>query len=122
MLVKFVVRAAFAALGLWVADRLLRGVYINNGTTLVIASVLLGAVNAFVRPVVFILTLPITMVTLGLFLLIVNAAMIGLVSFLLPGMHVYGLFAGVEAAIITGVSSWLGHMALGDAKRIERRY
>ena len=120
MLAKFLVRAVFAALGLWIADKLLRGVYINNATTLVIAAVLLGAVNAFVRPVVFILTLPITMLTLGLFLLVVNAAMIGLVSFLLPGMHVYGLFAGIEAAIITGVASWIGHMALGDARRIER--
>ena len=120
MLAKFLVRAVFAALGLWVADKLLGGVYINNATTLVIAAVLLGVVNALVRPVVFILTLPLTIVTLGLFLLIVNAVMIGLVALLLPGMYVHGLFAGIEAAIITGVASWIGHMALGDARRIER--
>ena len=117
---KFLVRAVFAALGLWIADRLLRGVVINSATTLVIAALLLGVVNAFVRPVVFILTLPITFVTLGLFLLVVNAAMIGLVALLLPGMHVYGLFAGIEAAVITGVASWIGHMAVGDTKRLER--
>lgn len=120
MLVKFLVRAAFAALGLWVADRLLGGVYFSNATVLVIAAVLLGAVNAVVRPVVFILTLPITVVTLGLFLLVVNALMIGLVALLLPGFQVHGLFAGIGAAVITGVSSWLGHLALGDAKRVER--
>ena len=120
MLVKFLVRAVFAALGLWVADRLLGGVYINNAMTLAIAAVLLGVVNAVVRPIVFILTLPITIVTLGLFLLVVNAVMIGLVAWLLPGMVVHGLFAGIGAAVITGVASWIGHLAVGDAKRIER--
>ena len=115
---RFVIRAVFAALGLWVADRLLGGVYINNAFTLTIAAVLLGVVNAIVRPVVFILTLPITIVTLGVFLLIVNAAMIGLVALLLPGMHVYGLFSGIVAAIITGVSSWIGHIAVGDGRQL----
>ena len=111
---RFVIRAVFAALGLWVADRLLRGVYIDNGFTLAVAAVLLGVVNAIVRPIVFILTLPITLVTLGLFLLIVNAAMIGLVALLLPGLHVTGLFAGIDAAVITGAVSWVGHLALRD--------
>ena len=120
MLAKFLVRAAFAALGWWVADRLLRGVYINNAMTLAIAAVLLGVVNAVVRPVVFILTLPLTIVTLGLFLLVVNAVMIGLVALLLPGMSVHGLLAGIEAAIITGVASWIGHMAISDDRRLPR--
>ena len=120
MLTRFIVRVIFGALGLWVAKEMVAGIYVHDATALFLAALLLGVVNAFVRPVVFILTLPITMVTLGLFLLVVNAAMIGLVSFLLPGMHVYGLFAGIEAAIITGIASWIGHMALGDAKRIER--
>jgi putative membrane protein len=113
---RFVIRAVFAALGLWVADRLLRGVYIDNGFTLAIAAVLLGVVNAVVRPVVFILTLPFTLVTLGLFLLVVNAAMVGIVALLLPGMHVLGLFPGIGAAVITGVASWIGHVAIGDGR------
>jgi putative membrane protein len=111
---KFLVRAVFAALGLWIADWLLRGVVINGALTLVIAALLLGVVNAFVRPVVFILTLPISIVTLGLFLLVVNAMMIGLVALLLPGMHVNGLLPGIGAAIITGVASWVGAMAIRD--------
>ena len=115
---RLVIRAVFAALGLWVADRLLRGVYIDTSFTLVVAAVLLGVVNAIVRPVVFILTLPITIVTLGLFLLIVNAAMIGLVALLLPGLHVYGLGAGIAAAVITGVCSWVGHLALRDDRAL----
>jgi putative membrane protein len=114
VLVRFLVRAAFAALGLWVAARVFHVVYINTTVTLAIAAVLLGVVNAFVRPVVFVLTLPVTILTLGLFLLIVNALMIGLVAWLLPGMAVHGLINACLAAIITGVASWIGHMALRD--------
>lgn len=114
MLAKFLVRAVFAALGLWIADRIVPGIYFNNTGTLILAAVLLGVVNALVRPVVFILTLPITVITLGLFLLVVNAAMIGLVAVFLPGFQVSGLIAGCLAAIVTGISSWIGGMALRD--------
>ena len=115
---KFLVRAVFGALGLWIADWALRGVVINGALTLVIAALLLGAVNAILRPVLFLLTLPITIVTLGLFLLVLNAMMIGLVALLLPGMHVYGLIPGIGAAIITGLFSWVGNaLAPPDARR-----
>lgn len=114
---KFIVRALFAALGLWLAAQFVPGIEVNNATTLVIAAVLLGVVNAFVRPVVFVLTLPITVVTLGLFLLVVNAAMIGLVALLLPGFEVRGLLAGMLAAIVTGVTSWIGGMVLQDGRK-----
>lgn len=117
MLAKFLVRAVFAALGLWVASVILPGVYVANTGTLVVAALLLGVVNAFVRPIVTILTLPITIVTLGLFLLIVNAMMIGLVDLMLPGFDVRGLVAGVMAAIITGVSSWIGGMVIRDDRK-----
>jgi putative membrane protein len=121
VLARFLIRAVFAALGLWVAARFFHVVHINNNGTLIVAAVLLGVVNAFVRPVVFILTLPVTILTLGLFLLVVNAAMIGLVAFLLPGMAIHGLINACLAAIITGVASWIGHMALRD-DRAARRY
>ena len=117
MLAKFIVRAIFGALGLWLSSVLVAGVHFSDNTSLILAAVLLGIVNAFVRPVVFVLTLPITVVTLGLFLLIVNAAMIGLVAWLLPGFTVTGLVPGLLAAIITGVVSWIGAIVIGDAKK-----
>jgi putative membrane protein len=116
MFAKFIVRAIFAALGLWLAAKITPGVRFTDTGSLVLAAVLLGVVNALVRPVVFILTLPITIVTLGLFLLIVNAAMIGLVALLLGGFQVDGLFAGIMAAVVTGVTSWIGGMILRDDK------
>jgi putative membrane protein len=114
MLAKFIVRAIFAALGLWLAAAIVPGVAYSGVGSLVVAAVLLGIVNAFVRPVVFVLTLPLTLVTLGLFLLVVNAAMIGLVAMLLKGFTVDGLVPGVLAAIVTGVTSWIGHMVIRD--------
>ena len=116
-LAKFLLRAAFAAVGLWLAAKLVPGVSIDGVGTLIVAGLLLGVVNAIVRPIVFILTLPITIVTLGLFLLVVNAAMIGLVAMLLGGFDVDGLIPGVLAAIVTGMVSWLGHLLVKEPKR-----
>lgn len=117
MLAKFLIRAVFAALGLWVASAIVPGVNVTSTGSLIAAAVLLGIVNAFVRPVVFILTLPLTLVTLGLFLLVVNAMMIGLVAVMLDGFQVHGLLAGMLAAIVTGVASWIGGLALRDDRR-----
>ena len=121
MLAKFIVRVIFGALGLWIASKLVPGIYVRDTAALIFAAALLGVVNAFVRPVITILTLPLTIITLGLFLLIVNAAMIGLVSMFVPGFHVGGIVAGVLAAVITGVTSWIGGMLLRDDRREYRR-
>ncbi len=117
MLAKFLVRAVFAALGLWAASAVVPGVNVSNTGTLILAAILLGVVNALVRPVLVILTLPLTILTLGLFLLVVNAATIGLVAWLLRGFTVDGLIPGVLAAIVTGVASWIGGMAIRDDRR-----
>ncbi|MBX3482782.1 phage holin family protein [Phenylobacterium sp.] len=114
---RFLVRAVFAALGLWVASKVTPGVVVTNTGSLIAAALLLGIVNAFVRPIVFILTLPLTLLTLGLFLLVVNAMMIGLVAVMLDGFQVHGLFAGIMAAVITGLASWIGGVALEDGRR-----
>ena len=112
MLARFIVRAIFAALGLWISAQVTPGVSFDSLGALLAAAVLLGVVNAFVRPVVTVLTLPLTILSLGLFLLVVNAAMIGLVSVLLHGFHVRGLGPGIIAAVVTGVTSWIGHMLI----------
>jgi putative membrane protein len=114
---RFVARVVFAALGLALAAFLLGGVGYNGLLDLLVAAVLLGVVNAILRPLLFVLTLPLTIVTLGLFLLVLNAAMIGLVGWMLPGFWVHGFWSGVAAAIITGLASWAGSVVIGDAKR-----
>ena len=113
---RFVARMLIAALGLWLAAVVLAGVSYSGWLDLLLAALLLGVVNAIVRPIVFLLTLPLTILTLGLFLLVVNAAMIGLVALLLPGFTISGLIPGVLASIIVGVVSWIGGVVLGDGK------
>ena len=113
---RFLLRILIAALGLWLAAVLLPGVSYTGWLDLLLAALLLGLVNAIVRPVVFLLTLPLTILTLGLFLLVVNAAMIGLVALLLPGFTISGLIPGILASIIVGVVSWIGGVVLGDGK------
>ncbi|WP_091742336.1 phage holin family protein [Phenylobacterium immobile] len=116
-MMRFFVRAIFAAVGLWVAAKIVPGVGYSSFPSLAAAALLLGVVNAFVRPVVFFLTLPLTLLTLGLFLLVVNAAMIGLVAVLLSGFYVDGLLAGIGAAIVTGIASWIAAALLKDGGR-----
>ncbi|MDH4124660.1 MAG: phage holin family protein, partial [Gammaproteobacteria bacterium] len=78
-------------LGLLLASTLVSGVRIEGVGTFILAALLLGLVNAFVRPIAFLLTLPLTIITLGLFLLVLNAAMFGLVAAMLDNFAVAGL-------------------------------
>ena len=104
----FLLRGLFAAAGLWVATFFLRGLGFDTPATLVIAGLTLGLVNAFLRPVLVLLTLPATIVTLGLFLLVINGAMVALVAHFLHGMHVAGFGTAVAAALIVSIVSLIG--------------
>jgi putative membrane protein len=104
----FILRVLIAALGLWLATEWVSGISVSTATTLILAALLLGLVNAVVRPIVVILTLPFTLVTLGLFLLVVNAAMLGLVAAFLPGFSISGFWPALWAAIVVSIVSWIG--------------
>jgi len=106
-------------LGLYLASALVPGVAISGTGTFILAAVLLGLVNAFVRPVAFLLTLPITLLTLGLFLLVLNAAMFGLVAALLDGFAVSGFWAAVFGALIVGITSTIASWYIGPNGRVE---
>ena len=88
----FILRGLIAALGLWAATEMLNGIHIDTPTTLVLAGLLLGVVNAIVRPFALLLSLPALLLSLGLFLLVINAAMLGLVAAMLPGFTIPGGF------------------------------
>lgn len=117
MLIRFIVRVIFAALGLALAAHFVPGVSYADLTTLLIAALVLGVVNAFLRPILVVLTLPLTIVTLGLWLLLLNAAMVGLVAYFVKGFEVTGVVPALLAAVATGVTSWIGHVVIGDARR-----
>ena len=113
-MLRFIIQAVVTAIGLWLSARIVPGVDFTSTGSLIAAAVILGLVNAFVRPILVVLTFPITILTLGLFLLVVNAAMIGLTSMFLGGFTVAGLWAGIGAAIVTGVVSWIAGAFIGD--------
>jgi putative membrane protein len=119
-MVGFLLRAAISALGLWVASQLLVWLHFATPSKLVLAAVLLGIVNAFVRPLAFILTLPITVVTLGLFLLVLNAGMVALVAWVVPGFTISGFWTAVGAAIIVSIVSWAASGLIGSSGKFEK--
>ena len=118
-MIGFLFRAVIAALGLWLATHWVPGISIDSAVTLVLAGVLLGIVNAIVRPVAIVLTLPITLLTLGIFLLVVNAGMLGLVALLLPGFHVASFGAAFIAALIVSITGWIGSWLIGSKGKVE---
>jgi len=115
----FLLRLAISAFGLWVASEIVPGMSFDGKGTLLLAAFLLGFVNAFVRPVMVILTLPLTIVTLGLFLLVVNGLMLMLVAWLLPGFSLAGLWTAVLGAIVSALAAWFASSLIGPSGRIE---
>src|SRR5260370_13753923 len=114
----FLLRAVIAAIGLWLATVWVPGVHMRSVGTLLLAAVLLGVVNAIVRPIAFILTLPLTILTLGLFLLVLNPAMVAVVAWILPGFHLYGGFRAARLTwIIVWLTRWLGAEPTGHQGR-----
>jgi putative membrane protein len=111
---RFLIQAVVTAIGLWLAALIVPGVAFTDTLTLVLAAVLLGVINAIVRPILVVVTFPITVLTLGLFLLVVNAAMIGLTSVFLEGFAVNGFWPGVGAAVVTGLVSWIAGAVIRD--------
>ena len=113
------VRLAITALGLWLASVLVPGIDVPEPSTLLAAAILLGIVNAIVRPIAILLTIPITILSLGLFLWFINAAMLGLVAWMLDGFHIAGLGSALLGAMIVSVTGWIANFYIGDRGRIE---
>lgn len=118
-MIGFLIRAAIAALGLWLATVWVHGVSIDTPKTLILAGLLLGIVNAIVRPIAILLTLPVTILTLGLFLTVINAGMVGLVAWLLPGMHLAGFSAAFWTALLVSVVSIIGSWFVGSKGKVD---
>lgn len=106
-------------LGLFLASKIITGVSIVGTGTFVLAAILLGLVNAIVRPIALLLTLPLTIVTLGLFLFVLNAAMFGLVAVLLENFSVAGFWSAVFGAIIVSITSTVASWYIGPDGRYQ---
>ena len=109
-----VLRLLINMLGIWIAAAVVPGIATHTNAALVWAAVALGLVNAFIRPLLVVLTFPITLLTLGLFLLIINAAMLNLAAWFVDGFQVEGFFSSVFGAIIVSLVSWAGSAFINE--------
>jgi len=114
-----ILRTLITMLGLFLASSLIPGVSITGGWTFILAGVFLCLVNGIIRPIAYVLTFPITLVTLGLFVLVLNAAMFGLVAALLDQFVVAGFWAAVFGALIVSITSTIASWYIGPDGRVE---
>ena len=120
-LLRFLVFWGVNTLSLWVADDLFDGISFATPQSLFIAGLLLGVVNTLLKPLLLILTLPLSILTLGVFVLVVNALMLLLVAWLVPGFMVDGFWSGFWVAIFVSVFSFILNSLIGYNKvRIRR--
>jgi putative membrane protein len=124
-MVRFFLRGLVAALGFWIASHLVPGVHVTGWKTLLIAGLLLGVANALVRPILTFLTFPLTIITLGLFLLVVNGLMILLVGWVLHRFHnysydIHGLVPAILTTIVIFFVSLAANMFIGGDERQRR--
>lgn len=105
------------SLALLAGDRILDGVFLSGLIPALIAAAVLGFVNMFIRPILFFLTFPITVLTLGLFTFVLNALMLGLAAWIAPGFHIESFFSGLALAIIVAIIHGLTAAIFGEERR-----
>ena len=116
----FVVRVLINAAALWVAGLLIPGIHLSDAASTLFAALVLGIINAVVRPILIFLTLPITLVTLGLFIFVLNAFCLWLTSRIVPGFEVQGFWAALLGALVISITSWILTAFLSDSGRVGR--
>jgi len=102
------------------ASWFLDGIRVDGLLSAVLAAATLGILNAFLRPLIILLTLPVNILTLGLFTFVINALMLQIVSGVIPGFTVHGFWTAVFGALIIGFVSWLLNTFVGGRGRVER--
>ncbi len=117
----FLLHWLVTAIGLYAADYLVIGISFSSLTALVIGALVLGLVNAVVRPVLQILSLPFTVLTLGLFYFVVNGIALALAALLVPGFNVASLWSAILGALIVSVISWVFGASSHSKKRVTVR-
>ncbi len=115
----FFLRTLITILGLLLASAIIPGVAIEGTGSVILAAILLGLVNGFVRPIAFLLTLPITILTLGLFLFVLNAAMFGLVAAMLDNFIVAGFWSAIFGSLVVSITSTIASWYIGPDGRID---
>jgi putative membrane protein len=122
--VTFVIRLAIAwginLLALWAANSLWDSVSIHGWAAYLIGSAVLGVANAVLKPLVTVLTLPLIILTLGVFYLIINIGMVALAEWIAPNFSIDGFWTYVGTVVVVWAVNWIGDQVLGDLERRAR--
>jgi putative membrane protein len=121
LLPRLLVAWGISAAGLWLANRLFDGVEIHGLRAYLVGAAVLGIANAIIRPVLTLLTLPLIVLTLGLFLLLINIAMVALAAWLTANFSVHGFWTYVGTVIVLWLVNWAGNALVDDAAPKRRR-
>ena len=114
-----IVRLLINVVGIWLATAIVPGIATATSGALIWAAICLGLVNAFIRPLIVVMTFPLTMLSLGLFLLIINAGMLNLAAWFVDGFEVQGFFSSVFGAIVVSLVSWAGSAFINERGGVE---
>jgi putative membrane protein len=121
----FVIRLLLAwginAAALWLADALFSGVRINGWWAYIIGAAVLGIANAVIKPILTLITLPLIIVTLGLFLLVINIAMVALAEWIAPNFSIDGFWTYVGTVVIVWLVNWVGNSLVYELEDSSRR-
>ena len=116
---RFLLRVILNGVAVFLAAQLIPGIGVSGFGAALVAGLVLGLINAVIRPVLILLTLPATLLSLGLFIFVVNAVCLGLAAWLVPGFTISGFWAALFGAIVISVISWLLSALLIDEQRAE---
>jgi putative membrane protein len=119
MLIRLVIAWAVNALALWICNGIFSGVSIHGAWAYIIGAAVLGIANTVIKPILALLTLPLIIVTLGLFLLVINIAMVALAEWIAPNFSIDGFWTYVGVVVIIWVVNWAAYRLIGD---IEDRF
>ena len=103
MSVEIVIRALINGLAVWIASYVLPGVNVDGFFTAIVVAVILGIVNAFLKPILVLLTIPITVLSLGLFIFVINALLILLVARIVPGFTVENFWWALAFSLVLSI-------------------
>src|ERR1043166_4418196 len=120
LVLRLAIALAINAAALWVADALFSGVRIHGWWAYIIGAAVLGIANTVIKPILTLITLPLIIITLGLFLLLINIAMVALAEWIAPDFSIDGFWTYVGTVVIIWLVNWIGH-SLEDQVVGERR-
>lgn len=114
---RLILRLIINAFALFIVTYLVKGITVESLLVLIIAALVIGLVNAIVKPIVFWLTLPLTVVTLGLFLIVINGLMLEIAAFFVPGFRIDSFWSAMIGGLILGIISLLTSRIGKDEKK-----